>query len=130
MSYCSLICLILAGFWFQEIIFPSDLKSDCKTLDKEKLQSILLQLAMSDHKENFAKDHDIVLYDGKVKVFIYFDPATSPLERAKVLESHRVLIEKTSEPVMRVLVLVGELLPLSKEPIILFISLPDKPIIH
>jgi len=126
----SLLCLIPAVVWSQQFIFPSHNKSECKDMEKEKLQSILFELVTSDNKEKFAKEHDIFLYEGKVKVFILFDQASSQLDREKVSEFHHIVIEKKSDNVARTLVPIDELIPLSKESVVSSISIPAKPIIQ
>ncbi|MBW2490717.1 MAG: hypothetical protein JRE65_06185 [Deltaproteobacteria bacterium] len=46
-----------------------------------KLSSILYELAVAPEPEKFAKNHDIFLTAGKVRVFISFNPAASNSER-------------------------------------------------
>jgi hypothetical protein len=94
-----------------------------------KLSSILYELTLAKDWENFAEQHDIFLTDGKVRVFIIFDPASQSSEREELIKSYSITIEKKSKDLLRALVSINALTALSLEPIIWSINLPDKPVI-
>ena len=93
-----------------------------------KLSSILYDLAIDPDPENFANKHHIFFHKNRVKVFIYFDPASSGLDREKIIEKYKLIVEKKSKDLARALVPVNVLIPLSTESAIWSIKLPDKPI--
>jgi hypothetical protein len=93
-----------------------------------KLSSILYQLAVAAEPEFFAKQHDIFLYKDRARVFIFFDPASSGPDREKIVEKYQLIVEKKSNDLLRALVPINALIPLSKESVIGSIKLPDKPI--
>lgn len=93
-----------------------------------KLTSILYKLAVAPEPENFAKKHNIFLSKGRVRVFIFVNPASSKSEREKVIENYKIAIEKKSDDLLRALVPIDGLIPISKESIIWSIKLPDRPI--
>lgn len=93
-----------------------------------KLSSILYDLAIDPDPENFANKHHIFFHKNRVKVFIYFDPASSGLDREKIIEKYKLIVEKESKDLARALVPVDVLIPLSTESAIWSIKLPDKPI--
>jgi hypothetical protein len=93
-----------------------------------KLSSILYELAVAPDPEKFAKNHDIFLTAGKVRVFISFNPAASNSERDKLAEIHNFMVEKKSNDLLRALVPLDSLIPLSKESVVWSIRLPDKAI--
>ena len=92
-----------------------------------KLSSILYDLAVDPDPENFANKHHIFFYKNRVKVFIYFDPASSEPDREKIIERYKLIVEKKSTDLVRALVPVNALIPLSRESVIWSIELPDKP---
>ena len=93
---------------------------------KQKLSSMLYQLAVSQDPESFAKTHDISLDKNRVRVYIFFDPTSSDPERKKILKDHEVIIEKSAAGMIRGLVAVDQLIVLSQEPVIQSIRLPDR----
>lgn len=93
---------------------------------KQKLSSMLYELAISQDPESFAKKHHIFLDKNRVRVFVFFEPTSSDPERKKILEDHGIIIEKKSADMIRGLVTVDHLIPLSEEPVIRSIRLPDK----
>jgi hypothetical protein len=93
---------------------------------KEKLSSILYELAISPDHNNFAKKHGILLDKDRVRVFILFEPSSSDSERNKLLEDHGIMIEKSSADLTRGLVPVDHLISLSQEPVIRSLRLPDR----
>ena len=93
-----------------------------------KLTSVLYELAIAPDKESFAKENDIFLSKGKVRVFISFNPASSNSEREKLAENNNIVVEKKSNDLLRALVPIDRLIPLSKEFVIWSIRLPDRPI--
>jgi hypothetical protein len=105
-----------------------EVKTNCKPPRELKLTSILYELAIASEPENFAKQHDIFLSNDWVRVFIFFDPASSRSEREKIVENYKLVFEKKSNDLLRALVPIDGLIPMSKEPIIWSIRLPDQPI--
>ena len=93
---------------------------------KQKLSSILYELAVSQNPESFAKTHDILLDKNRVRVYIFFDPTSSDQDRKKILKNHGIVIEKISTDMIRGLVAVDHLISLTEETIVRSIRLPDK----
>ena len=93
-----------------------------------KLSSILYELAIAPEPGKFAKKHGIFLTEGKVRVFISFNPASSNSERDKLAENYTYAVEKKSNDILRALVPVDRLIPLSKESVVWSIRLPDRAI--
>ena len=93
-----------------------------------KLSSILYELAVVPEPEKFAKKHDIFFTKGKVRVFISFNPAASNSERDKLAENYNFMVEKKSNDLLRALVPIDRLIPLSKESVVWSIRLPDRAI--
>ena len=93
---------------------------------KQKLSSMLYELAVSQDPESFAKQHDIELDKDRIRVFIFFNPAASDPDRTKIIKDHKIIIEKRSTDLIRGLVPVDHLIPLSQDPVIESIRLPDK----
>jgi hypothetical protein len=91
-----------------------------------KLSSILYELAVAADPEIFAKQHDISLYKGQARVFIFFDPASSGSDREKIVEKYQLIVEKKSNDLLRTLVPINKLIPLSRESVIGSITLPNK----
>ena len=87
---------------------------------------MLYELAVSQDPESFTKTHDILLDKNRVRVFIFFDPTSSDRDRKKILKDHEVIIEKSAASMIRGLVTVDHLIPLSQEPVIQSIRLPDR----
>ena len=95
-------------------------------IKKQKLSSMLYELAVSQDPESFAKTHDISLDKNRVRVYIFFDPTSSDLDRKNILKDHEVIIEKSADAMIRGLVTVDHLISLSQEPAIQSIRLPDR----
>ena len=95
-------------------------------IKKQKLSSMLYELAVSQDPESFAKTHDISLDKNRVRVYIFFDPTSSDQDRKRILKDHDVIIEKGAADMIRGLVPVGHLISLSQEAAIQSIRLPDK----
>lgn len=93
-----------------------------------KLSSLLYDLAVDLEPGNFAKKHGIFLTEGKVRVFISFNPASSNLERDRLSENYNFMVEKKSKDISRVLIPIDQLIPLSKESAVWSIRLPDRAI--
>ena len=93
---------------------------------KQKLSSMLYELAISPNHEYFAKQNHILLDKDRVRVFIFFEPSSSDPDRKKILNDHGIMIEKSSADMIRGLVPVDHLLSLSEEPVIRSIRLPDR----
>ena len=94
--------------------------------NKQKLSSILYELAIAPDHEHFAKKHNIQLDNNRVRVFISFEPSSSDTDRKKIFNDHGIIIEKTSADMVRGLVTVDHLISLSQEPVIRSIRLPDR----
>jgi hypothetical protein len=112
----------------KEDTLTGEFKAKRKPPRELKLTSILYELAIASEPENFAKQHDIFLSNDWVRVFIFFDPASSRSEREKIVENYKLVFEKKSNDLLRALVPIDGLIPMSKEPIIWSIRLPDQPI--
>ena len=93
-----------------------------------KLSSILYELAVVSEPEKFAKKHDIFFTTGTVRVFISFNPASSNSERDKLAENYNFMVERKSNDLLRALVPIDRLIPLSKESVVWSIRLPDRAI--
>jgi hypothetical protein len=93
---------------------------------KQKLSSMLYELAVSTDHKYFAKTHDILLDKDRVRVFILFEPTSSDIDRKKILKDHGITIEKSAAGIIRGLVAVDHLIPLSQEPSVQSIRLPDR----
>ena len=94
--------------------------------NKQKLSSMLYELATSPDPDNFAKKHAIFLDKNRVRVYIFFEPSTPDPVRTKIIEDHNIMVEKSSNDLTRGLVPVDHLISLSQEPVIQSIRLPDK----
>jgi len=92
----------------------------------QKLSSLLYELALSPDPDYFAKKHDIFLNDHRVRVHIFLDPSTPEPERTKRLKAHHIIIEKGSDDMLRGLAPIDQLIPLSEEPAVRLIRLPDQ----
>ena len=93
---------------------------------KQKLSSMLYELAISPDHNYFAKQHDILLDKDRVSVFILFEPSSSDPETNKIIKDHGVTIEKSAAGMIRGLVAIDHLISLSQEPVIQSIRLPDR----
>jgi hypothetical protein len=93
-----------------------------------KLSSLLYDLAVDPEPEKFAKKHGIFMTEGKVRVFISFNPTASNLERDTLAENYNFIVEKKSNDISRALVPIDILIPLSKESVVWSIRLPDRAI--
>ena len=109
-----------------EDTFADGIKEGHKPPKGLRLSSILYELASAPEPEKFAKKHDIFLTKGKVKVFISFNPASSNSEREKLAESYNLMVEKKSNDILRALIPLDRLIPLSKESVVWSIRLPDR----
>jgi hypothetical protein len=92
----------------------------------QKLSSLLYELALSPDPEQFAKKHNILLDNHRVRVYIFLETSLPDPERIKLLKAHNIMIEKWSADMLRGLAAVDQLIPLSEEPAVRFIRLPDK----
>ena len=111
-----------------EDTFADGIKEGHKPPKGLKLSSILYELAVAPEPEKFAKKYDIFLTEGKVRVFISFNPASSNSERDKLAENYNFMVEKKSNDLLRALVPIDRLIPLSKESVVWSIRLPDRAI--
>jgi hypothetical protein len=91
----------------------------------QKLSSLLYELALSPDPAYFAKKHNIFLDNHRVRVYIFLEPSSPDPERMKLLKAHNIMIEKWSADMLRGLAPVDQLIPLSAEPAVRFIRLPD-----
>jgi len=126
----SLGCLVSSPNSAEQIFNITDdkRKVNCKPPKNLKLTSFLYNLAIASEPDRYAKQHDIFLSNGKVRVFIFFNPDSSNSEREKIVENHKIAVEKKSSDLLRALIPINTLIPISQEPIIWSISLPDLPI--
>ena len=62
---------------------------------------------------------------GKVRVFVFLDSTSSDFEKEGLVQRHNMVVEKKSDDLLRAMVPLDELIPLSKEPVVLSITLPD-----
>lgn len=95
-----------------------------------KLSTTLYRLATSDRREAFAREHDIDLIQGRVRVYIFLDPDSSDSVREKLISKHDLITEKKGDDLLRALAPIDELIGLSKEPPVRAVTLPDKPYIQ
>ncbi|RJQ14132.1 MAG: hypothetical protein C4560_12740 [Nitrospiraceae bacterium] len=114
----------------QQSALPEKVTQHKQPGEYAKLSSVLYELTLAADRENFAKQHDIFLSNGKVRVFIIFDPASDDSKREEIIKSHGIVEEKKSKDLLRASVPVEALTSLSKEPIIRSIKLPDKPVVR
>jgi len=87
---------------------------------------MLFKLAVSADPDHFAKNHDIFMDKNRTRVFIFFEPSTSDQEIKKILNDHKIMIEKGTSHMIRGLMAVEHLIPLSKENAVRSIRLPNK----
>jgi hypothetical protein len=111
-----------------EDTFAGGIKEGHKPPKESKLSSILYELAVAPEPEKFAKKHDIFVTEGKVRVIISFNPTFSNLERDQLAENYNFLVEKKSNDILRALVPIDRLIPLSRESVVWSISLPNRAI--
>jgi hypothetical protein len=109
-------------------IADGEINATCKPPRNLKLTSILYKLAIASEPYKFAKQHGIILSNGRVRVFIFLNPDSSSSERERIVENYKIAVEKKSNDLLRALLPVNILIPISQEPIIGSISLPDLPI--
>ena len=64
----------------------------------------------------------------KEMVFIFLNSASSNSERDKLAENYNFMVEKKSNDILRALVPIDRLIPLSKESVVWSIRLPDRAI--
>lgn len=91
----------------------------------QKLSSLLYELALSPDPDYFAKKHNILLVNHRVRITIFFKPSAPEPEIVKLLKVHNIMIEKGSADMIRGLAPVDQLILLSEEPAVRFIQLPD-----
>jgi hypothetical protein len=109
-------------------IYAAGIEEADKPAKGLKLSSLLCYLAVDPEPEKFARKHGIILINGKVRVYISFNPASSKLERGTLAENYNFMVEKKSNDLSRALVPIDKLIPLSKESIVWSIRLPDRAI--
>ena len=97
-----------------------------KDTHHQKLASLLYELAVSPDPGYFARKHNILLDNHRVRVYILLEPSASKTERIKMLKAHNIIFEKWSGDMFRGLSPVDQLIPLSEEPAVNIIRLPDK----
>jgi len=110
----------------KEKTLPKEFNKQHKPPEELKLTSVLYELAVAPDPDNFAKERNIFLTKGLVKVYITFDPGSSIREREDMFENHNITIEKKAGNLSRALVPVNRLIPLSNEPVIQSIKLPNR----
>ena len=110
----------------KEKTLPKEFNKEHKPPEELKLTSVLYELAVAPDPDIFAKERNIILTKGLVKVYITFNPGSPITEREEMIENHNITIEKKAGNLSRALVPVNLLIPLSKESVIQSIKLPDK----
>ena len=95
-----------------------------------KLSSVLYEFVKTPDREGFAKTHHIFYIDGKLRVYIVVNPAISQEGKETLVNTHRIIVEKESENLLRAIVPVDELVSLAKETFVLLIRLPDRPVVQ
>jgi len=108
--------------------YAGEIKKENKPPKELKLSSLLYNLAVDPEPENFAKKHGIFLTEGKVRVFISFNPASSNLERDMLSENYNFMVEKKSKDISRAVIPIEKLIPLSKESALWSVRPPDRAI--
>ncbi|MBC8391431.1 MAG: hypothetical protein H8E17_02535 [Deltaproteobacteria bacterium] len=107
---------------------PVRLKGGQKPPKELKLTSILYELAIASEPETFAKERGIFFIKDRVRIYIIFNPISPNSERVKLAEKYNIIVEKKADDLVRALVAIDRLIPLSKESIIWSIRLPDRPV--
>ena len=97
-----------------------------KNTKNQKLSSLLYELAISPDPDFFAVKHNILLDNHRVRVYILWESSASEPVRIKLLKAYNITVEKWSDDMLRCLSPVDQLIPLSEEPAVSFIRLPDK----
>ena len=105
---------------------PKEFNKEHKPPEELKLTSVLYELAVAPDPDIFAKERNIILTKGLVKVYITFDPGSPIPEREEMIENHNITIEKKAGNLSRALVPVNRLIPLSKESVVQSIKLPNR----
>ena len=95
-----------------------------KPADQQKLTTILHQLTITSEPESFAKQYGLSFLRDKVKVFIYLTPDAPSSERQRVINAHDIQVEKQANDLVSAWISVDRLVPLTKEPVVRFISPP------
>ena len=108
--------------------YADTIMNENKPPQELKLSSLLYDLSVDPEPENFAKKHGIFLTEGKVRVYISFNPASSNLERDMLSENYNFMVEKKSKDISRAVIPIEQLIPLSKESAVWSIRLPDRAI--
>jgi len=110
----------------KEKTLPKEFNKQYKPPEELKLTSVLYELAVASDPDNFAKERNIFLTKDLVKVYITFDPGSSIRQREDIFKNHNITIEKKAGNLSRALVPVNRLIPLSNEPVIQSIKLPNR----
>ena len=97
-----------------------------KNTKNQKLSSLLYELAISPNPDLFAVKHNILLDNHRVRVYILWESSASEPVRKKLLKAYNITVEKWSDDMLRCLSPVDQLIPLSEEPAVQSIRLPDK----
>jgi len=105
---------------------PKEFNKQHKPPEEIKLTSVLYELAVAPDPDNFAKERNIFLNKGLVKVYILFDPGSSIPEREEIIQNYNIMIEKKAGNLSRAMVPVNRLIPLSKESVVQSIKLPNR----
>jgi len=112
-------------------LFSFDKEKETKSKppwELRKLSSVLYEFLEAPDREIFAKTHHIFYKDGRIRVYILLDPALSFEEKERLVNTHRIEVEKESQSLLRAIVPVDELVSLAKETFVLSIRLPDRPV--
>ena len=98
------------------------LKSHKPPPEAAHLDSMLYQLTQAKDVEAFARQHQLSLVDGRVRVIIELR------EGHHLAEREGVIVESAYQNLVRALVPVGRLLPLAQTPEVAFIRLSHRPV--
>ena len=110
----------------KEKTLPKEFIKEHKPPKELKLTSVLYELAVTQNPDIFAKERNIILTKGLVRVYITFNSGSSIFERKKIIENYNLTIEKKAGNLSRALVPVNRLIPLSKESVVQSIKLPNR----
>lgn len=95
----------------------------------EKIDQKIHEVIKSLNKEETAKHYGLFYQDGKLRVHLIFSTRITPEEKEKIYSTYEVNVEKETGQMVRAMVPVERIMELGDNPLILFIKIPDKPLI-
>jgi len=104
---------------FEPLVFPQEKLAPPEGV---KIDSLLYKLTQAPDWHEFAETNGFELYGLRVKVIIEL---VSPEE--KLQGDYKLIVEATSDSLIRARVLINELVILAKDPAVKFVRLPYKP---